>query len=699
MPLTENNKSRDTGHALAKRMILLLFLFLNMHLSDTVSFARTIQDSLIKSTVSARGNEKVDALNQLSEYSSTFSMRKARFYAEQALQLAGKIKFTLGMAKAYENLALIALYQGDSRRAIDINNKAIRIYRNVKESESLYRSLLRQAGFYQVLNNNTKVIEAYLEALNIATENESIDQLATTSSDLGLYFLTVGDNVNAKYYISKALLYAKMSDIPACLGLANCAMADYYSAVKENQGAMDYYQRSLSILSFAAEKSKMTTCYVHLGNHLVNNGQYDTAVVYYEKALALDKSLNNVIDQSIVYTSLAHVYQHWKQLNKALKYQKMALKLRKDFGHLSLVGSSYTNIGTVYSLLKDYPLALNYYKQGLMIALETHRTDYVKFNYQRIYDLYFAQKNYKKALEYNLLIRTINDSILKNESQQKYSEFQHKYENEKKLQNIDFLTKENEIQKLSLKQTRFTIYVMAATLSLLFIIGILLFYQSKLKARHRQMELEQKLLRSQMNPHFIFNALIAIQSFIFKNESAEAAHYITSFARLIRLVLSNSREEFVTLQREIDTLSNYLSLQKMRFENKFDYSLIVDTGLDTELIKIPPMLAQPFVESAIEQGIYGLNLPGKIVIRICESDMNILIEVSDNGIGRIKGKDIKDKSGKMPESLATRITEERIANLNRKYQRKIKLQIIDLFDENMKPSGTKVLLTIPEQDI
>jgi tetratricopeptide (TPR) repeat protein len=692
-------KSRNSKLHKVKAIILMLTLFLNLHFSFAVSVDHALQDSLIRTANTTNGIEKVNALNQLSALTSSFSATTSRIYAEQALQLAGKIKYTLGMARSYENLALTYLYRGESQRAISINYRAIEIYKNSKENESLYRSLLRQGGFYQQLNDNTKVIESYLEAMNIATENGRFDLLATVSNYLGLYFLTISDYANAKNYLSKALLYSKMSNMPDCIGLANCAMADYYSAVKQNQGALDYYRKSLRILSSADEKGKLTTCYIHLGNHYFNSGQHDSALVYYEKALTLDLLLNNVIDQSTIYTSLAHVYQHWNQLDKTLKYQKMALKLRQDFGHISLIGSSYTNIGTVYSLLKDYPKALYYYNQGLKIARETHRTDYIIFSYQRIYALYYSKKDYQKAIKFNLLIRAINDSMLKNESQQKYAEFQYKYENEKKLQNIDFLTKENEIQKLSLKQTRFKIYVMAATLALLAVIGFLLYYQSKLKARHRQMDLEQKLLRSQMNPHFIFNALIAIQSFIFKNESSEAAHYITSFARLIRLVLSNSREEFVTLQREIDTLSNYLSLQKMRFENKFDYSLVVDPSLETELISIPPMLAQPFVESAIEQGVTEIGWPGMIVINISETGNNILIEVQDNGLGRLKDNAGNEKSGKSRESIDTRITGERIANLNRKYKRKIQLHISDLLDENMNPSGTKVMIIIPEQDL
>jgi tetratricopeptide (TPR) repeat protein len=694
--LSEITKYRKVRLFASGGIFLLFFSVLNIRCLFAVSPENLTLDSLLKSATTAKGNEKVDALNQLCEYALPFSVAQSRTYAGQALQLAVKIRYTLGMAKAYENLALTEIYHGGFYSSINTISRAIRIYRHLKEYESLYRSLLRLAGLYQYLDNNTKVIETYLDAMNMATENGRIDQQAAVSQSLCMYFLSIGDYSNAKFYVSKAMLYAKMSKKNDYIGLANCAMADYYSAINQDQVALDYFHASLNILSANGEKSKMAIPYVHLGNHLVNNKQYDSAIVYYERALKINTYLNEIISQSNVYTSMAHVYQQQMQLYKALKYQMIALKMRQDYGHLSLVGSSYTNIGTVYSLLKDYPKALYYYTEGLNIALKTHRIDYIKFNYQRIYNLYTSRKDYKKALDINLLLNAINDSILKTESQQKYAEFQYKYENERRFQNINFLTKENELQKLSLDQTRFTIYILAAILILLSIIGALIFHQSKLKTRERQMELEQKLLRSQMNPHFIFNALIAIQSFIFKNESSEATHYITSFARLIRLVLSNSREEFVIIQREIDTLSNYLSLQKMRFENKFDYSLVVDPDLETELIKIPPMLAQPFVENAIEYGIYGMSSPGRIVVSIREEYSNIFIEVTDNRTGSQKAKEIADKSGKTLKPLTTRIAEDRIANLNRKYKRKIHLQIIDLFDENMQPSGTKVQLIIPE---
>ncbi len=695
--LPETNKYCHPGLA-AKGIFLLLFVVLNLRILYAVSSTGQIPDSLLKLASNAKGTEKVDALNQLCEYSLTFSPSQARSYNVQALRLSVDLKYTLGMAKAYENLASITIYQGEFQSAINIIKRAIRIYRHLKEYESLYRSLLRLAGLYQYINNNTKVMETYLDAMALATESGRVDHQSTVCQFLNWYFLSINDIENSKYYASKAMLYARISKKTDLIGLSNCAMADYYSAIKQNKPAMEYYNKSLKVLSSITEKSKMATVYTHLGNHLVHNVLYDSAICYYKKALEINKLQNDIISQTNVYSNIAHVYQQRKLLNIALKYQKMALKMRQDFTHVSLTGSSYTNIGTVYALLKEYPKALYYYTAGLKIARKTGRTDYVKFSYKRIYDLYIARKDYQKALEINLLISAINDSILNDESQQKYEEFQYKYENEKRIQNIDFLTRENEIQKLGLKQTQFTIYVLAITLILFNTIGILLYYQSKLSTRHKRMELEQKLLRSQMNPHFIFNALIAIQSFIFKNESSEAAYYITSFARLIRLVLSNSREEFVILQREIDTLSNYLSLQKMRLENKFDYSFIIDPSLETELIKIPPMLAQPFIENSIENSIFGMESPGKIVVSISEKNNNILIEVTDNGIGRQKSKEVSKRPGKEPQSFATQITEERIENLNRKYKRKIDLQITDLFDKTMLPSGTKVLLIIPEQD-
>lgn len=217
-------------------------------------------------------------------------------------------------------------------------------------------------------------------------------------------------------------------------------------------------------------------------------------------------------------------------------------------------------------------------------------------------------------------------------------------------------------------------------------------YQQKIKSfkqREKHLMTEQKLLRSQMNPHFVFNALIAIQSFIFMNEAKEAGRYLSKFAKLMRQFLQNTRQDFILLSLELETLEHYMELQRLRFDNAFDYTITCEETFDPEEIKIPPMMAQPFIENAIEHGFKNIKYKGKITINYTLSENAIEISIKDNGIGiKQSAKDRKHKS------LATVITRERLKNLSKNKQ-KFSLNIIDLIDTDAKGSGTIVNVSVP----
>jgi tetratricopeptide (TPR) repeat protein len=667
--------------------------------SVTNIFSQKAPDSIVNAVNNSKGINKVDALNNLAEYTLRFSIKDAEKLLAQAQQISEKLNYRFGKAKSFQLYAQLNGNKGENLLAIKFAEKAERMFAEMHESELQFNCLIAQGSNYNALGNNSREIDYYLKALHLAEKLRRIDLQSYAASCLSQNFIKLDDNSNALDYASKALLLSRKINNQKTIGLANIAMASYLSKFGEPQDAETYFRIALKVFSNSKNLYSISSGYCQFGHHFIKTNEYDSALFYYNKALKINMETNEVMTQASVLTFIAHVYQLKHEYTKALQYQKEALQLRKDYGNLWLTGSSYCNIGTVYSKLEDYKNALQHFEAGLRIAKAINRIEYIKFTYQRIYDLYVSQKKFKKALDVNLLISRINDSILRSEIQQRFTEIKTKHDNEQKQRAIIFLTKENEIQKLRLKQTNLTIYVMAIALFLLIIIGVLLMIQVRLKSRQKQMDIEQNLLRSQMNPHFIFNALVAIQSFIYKKDSTEAAHYLTNFARLIRLVLSDSHEEFVTLKREIDTLSNYLSLQKLRFEDKFDYSLVVDINLNSEQIKIPPMLAQPFVENAIEHGIFGKDSPGRIDINFSLINNMVLIEVTDNGVGRERGKELRKKTDKSHESYGTRITEERIHSHNRKYGHKLQLHITDLFDSDNKPAGTKVLLSIPNHGI
>lgn len=213
-------------------------------------------------------------------------------------------------------------------------------------------------------------------------------------------------------------------------------------------------------------------------------------------------------------------------------------------------------------------------------------------------------------------------------------------------------------------------------------------------------DLEQKALRLQMNPHFIFNSLNSIQSYILSNDSENAINYLAKFSQLMRLILNTSREAYIPLSQEISLLKHYIDLENMRFNNRFLYEIRVESGMDTEYLGIPPMIIQPYIENAILHGFMNKKSGEcRLLIQMWEEDKYILCIIEDNGIGREKAMEIKLKSGLMQKSQGIVITKERMDILNRQLKNKISVEITDLKDEQGKAVGTRVRLVIPYIDL
>jgi LytS/YehU family sensor histidine kinase len=232
---------------------------------------------------------------------------------------------------------------------------------------------------------------------------------------------------------------------------------------------------------------------------------------------------------------------------------------------------------------------------------------------------------------------------------------------------------------------------------------------NRINAIHRkqrlQFEYERKLatvemsaLRAQMNPHFLFNSLNSIDSYIIKNESRKASEYLNSFAKLIRLILHNSKSNLIPLKDELETLDLYLQMEALRFGNKFDYRIEVDDSIDTSGIQIPPLLIQPYVENAIWHGIMHQEngTRGKVFIRIWLENGSLYCTIEDNGIGRKKAMQLAAQSaGPKKKSMGMQITKERMEIMNKLHNLSGKVEIMDLTDEDQNATGTKIKLVIP----
>jgi len=197
-----------------------------------------------------------------------------------------------------------------------------------------------------------------------------------------------------------------------------------------------------------------------------------------------------------------------------------------------------------------------------------------------------------------------------------------------------------------------------------------------------------------MNPHFIFNALNAIKKFLLKNDVPNADKYLSSFAKLLRLILDNTRENKVLLENEIELIKLYLKLEHLRFEDRLEYSILVDENINTSETEIPSMLIQPFVENAIVHGIQNKEGKGIIKVFFNQNDGYIEAVIQDDGIGRAKAVALKNEA--IPhKSLAIKISEERLLALRKNKNIPAGINIVDLNDTNGNQTGTKVIICIP----
>ncbi|MEL7064034.1 MAG: histidine kinase, partial [Bacteroidota bacterium] len=251
---------------------------------------------------------------------------------------------------------------------------------------------------------------------------------------------------------------------------------------------------------------------------------------------------------------------------------------------------------------------------------------------------------------------------------------------------IEIMTEKQDVQRRIL-------WILGLVLGLVSVSAFLVVRSNRARRKANQL-LALKSLRSQMNPHFIFNSLNSINGFIATHDDRAANKYLSDFSRLMRTVLEHSQQDFVLLGTELEVLKLYMKLEHFRFGDKFDYELEVDPELNQEQIVIPPMLVQPYIENAIWHGLRYKKEKGKLTVSIAEVGQKILIQIEDNGIGRKKSAELKTRNQKTHQSTGLKNTDQRVAIINDVYKAYLSVEIEDL-EPNQEDTGTRVSITMP----
>ncbi len=622
----------------------------------------------------------------------------------------------------HENLSHLSENQNE-------NSEIIRKFQNYE-----LRAYIEFGIEYFFRSEYTTALEYYFKALKIAERLNDDEVISECHSEIGIVYKSQGKYDLALVHNGEALEYARHSGDSSWTAVCYANQGAIYLKKGYFTIALSNYLTALKTFEKLDQKRRMGACYLNVGKIYAAQSDFEPALKYYNLALVNSLETGSKINVAESYQSLGQAWLNKKRPKVARNYLDSALVILNESGYSHGMNNCFSNIGHTYKLEHQYIKAAEYYRKALELSIKEDNPPGIAESFINLSEIKYLEQNLsealdlarngldnaeksenletqmaayallaqineqmgnnKKALAYYKQFSRIKDSLFNESKYKSLRETEVKFETEKKENQLALLTKKNEIQQLKLERRRNLLYVSVTGILLILLISYLLIRQSRIKSKQQAIDLEQRLLRSQMNPHFIFNSLIAIQSFIYKSDPLKAGDFLAKFADLMRLTLEHSRVELVPLTNELKMLTAYLDLQVLRFENKFEYKISLTGNIDKEIMTIPPMFAQPFLENSIEHGLRYKSEKGHLnIIYSLISDRCIKIIVEDDGIGRKKAGNIG--KNKHHRSLSNKIARERLSVLSKKYKHRFNFEVVDLKDESGQANGTRVTITLP----
>lgn len=635
-------------------MVVLLFVFfsscrlgnsrlVNIKTSKDVSLST---DSVVVAQLIARSDEFVRSNPELTDQFDGF-LREALDIAVRRNMVEQEVEIYNKVGKRYRN-------RSDYGDALKYHHKALDLAQSIA-NDRLLAHVYNQIGVvYRRTDDNAMALDMHFKALKLSEE--------------------LKDTFNTSVAINS-------------IGNVNFNLGRYHTAV-------EYFLRSLELSREMDNTLGLAINENNIGECLLKMGRPDSALIYYNRSLKYNLQIGSQNGESICYNSIGSAYMAKGNLTKALGYLLRSLQINEGLNDLMQVAISQSKVGQVYFLMGDYDEAYKYFKSSYDLAVQIGSRFQAEESARQLSHFYEKRGRFYLAMDYYRVATAYKDSILNEKNMYHLTTVEVMLEAEKQRERISELNQETLSQQYTLSRQRWIIIIFGILAVVTLLVTLLLVNQHRLRNRYQDLRNQHKLLRSQMNPHFIFNALSAIQVYVLEHDVDKSTKFLTDFAKLMRLVLKLSHQDYITLRDETEILKYYLELQQLRFNIPFIYNIEVDQRMELSEVVVPPMITQPFVENAVEHGIKTLQGEGRINIRFIKDGEQVVVEVEDNGIGITASKQQKNEKGH--ESMAIKITKERLEVIHNDSGGKVNLEIIDKKKMNPFDRGTIVKIEFPE---
>ncbi|MBX2827103.1 MAG: histidine kinase [Flavobacteriaceae bacterium] len=570
-----------------------------------------------------------------------------------------------GWSYYYLGRTVVAAREKKYDSAIYYGNRGIAKFYEAKEQRDFFKQNVMliynsMADAYTDTKRHKEAIICYQKALDITKEKPFVFSAFFVSGIASSHYKMGNDSLALKYYLESIKDSAYMS-FPNAAGSTLVRVGDLYLDDHQDKIAKVYYARALKVADSTDHKYDAAPINMRLGLLAMKDGDLDATTTYFKKAVEFNDEVG--FDPR---NSGAEMYDGAKEEDLYLRASIAILEGSIKQGVEEMEALVELLVHEEIKAKHDHKL---FREAVIMLGM----------GYQRLGDYSKYQELSVKTFDY---FNAFQDDQLNENIQRLETEYQTK----EKDASISQLEMNRDQQKTIINQQRTIGIILGALLLLVLGLGALLWRQRKIRTLYEKENLEQRLLRTQMNPHFIGNALNTVGALIEKG-SANTQPYIRKLSELFRLILTNSREEFVSLEDEVVTLKSYLELQS-NFSKNFDYTFAISEDLHEDEVVVPPMLIQPFIENSILHGLIHNEERGHIEVTISREGKGLLrCDIADNGIGY--SESLKLDSRKERKSVSQNIIRERLAILKKQFK------VNSRFLINDSSKGTHVSLYLP----
>ncbi|MDX9748861.1 MAG: histidine kinase [Paludibacter sp.] len=587
---------------------------------------------------------------------------KAQTAYQSSYQTALQEKDTLKMIRSLKMLGDSLSEEGDYRSGDSILMAALHLSETTKEryETGILLNLLGSNASYT--GNRPLALSYYHRALKEFYDIRDADKVAMIMMNMGSEYEYAGD-------LKKAIAY-KLKALKNKIASGKTKNLDYYyqhigQLFKETDtDKWEFYVKKAYEVSKTLEDSRIQTraaIFNDLGGISKLRGKNEEALAWYDSLLNISIANEYLTGQGTAYSNRSLIYMADGRYQEALDDIVMAIDIAGKTGKVYAHILDRIHAANILEKMNQMQRAEMYARQALTMAQE------LRYYPEEEVQAHLAlarigerSKNWKMAYEHYNDYKEGLDSLRSVDVEKNMHDLEVKYRTAEKEKEIERLDHENSLKSLSLKRRQTQLVAVMLIAVLIAIIGFLWSRRKLSENRKQQAELKEKMLRSQMNPHFIFNTLNAINQYIQQDKGGEASDYLVRYARLMRQILENSGENYILLADELEFLNNYLCMQQLRFGNSFSFEIRTGKDVDPEKLAIPPMIAQPFIENAVEHGVRGVK-EGAIKVEFELKDKELVLTVTDNGVG------FQLEEGKTHHrSMALEITRERLRMLGGK---------------------------------